>query len=78
MRRSNKDMPFFDYIVEDSECDTCEFFDPDEERCRAFECNGLECPSLPCEQEEFNDNRNNDTIEEAHGRDRNAAETIGG
>ena len=51
MIRSNKDMPFFDYIVEDSECDTCEFFDPDEERCRAFECNGLECPSLPYEEE---------------------------
>lgn len=54
MRKGKTD--FFDYIVEDSKCDSCEFFDPDEENCRAFECNALGflegCPPLPCEKED--------------------------
>lgn len=35
-------------------CESCEYYDKDEDRCGAFECNGLDCPKLPCEQE--NDN----------------------
>lgn len=34
------------------ECEGCEHYDPDEEVCRAFECNGLECPALSCEEGE--------------------------
>ena len=28
----------------------CEYYDPEEGVCGAFECSGLECPDLPCEQ----------------------------
>lgn len=31
------------------ECETCEFYDKEDDYCKAFECNGLECPKLPCE-----------------------------
>ena len=34
------------------ECKDCEFYDPDDDRCTAFVCDGLDCPKLPCEQEE--------------------------
>lgn len=35
----------------DNECTGCEFYDPEEDRCMAFECNGIDCPELPCEKE---------------------------
>ena len=34
------------------DCESCEYFDRDEEVCGAFECYGLECPELPCEAAE--------------------------
>ena len=33
------------------ECKTCPYYDPEEDYCRAFECNGIDCPELPCETE---------------------------
>ncbi len=33
----------------DNECAGCEYYDADEDVCKAFECNGLDCPLLPCE-----------------------------
>lgn len=33
-------------------CEECEYYDRSEEVCGAFVCNGLECPSLPCEEED--------------------------
>lgn len=30
----------------------CEFYDPEEDRCTAFECYGLKCSPLPCEIED--------------------------
>lgn len=38
-------------MMED-ECKDCEYYDPEEGICKAFECNGLECPELPCEKQE--------------------------
>lgn len=35
---------------ESTECKTCEFYDKEDDYCKAFECNGLECPKLPCEE----------------------------
>lgn len=37
-------------IVTDDECLKCEYYDKEEGICGAFECNGLECPTLPCEE----------------------------
>lgn len=34
----------------EQECAECEYYDQNEDYCRAFECNGLECPELPCEK----------------------------
>lgn len=34
-----------------NECLECEFYDPEEDRCTAFECYGLECAPLPCEMD---------------------------
>jgi hypothetical protein len=31
-------------------CETCEYYDPEEGICGAFECNGTDCPTLPCEE----------------------------
>ncbi len=40
---------------EENKCKQCEFYDPEDDRCTAFECNGLGlfdgCPPLPCEVE---------------------------
>jgi hypothetical protein len=33
-----------------TECETCEYYDPEEGICGAFECNGTDCPTLPCEE----------------------------
>lgn len=37
----------------ENECQECEFFDPEDDRCTAFECWGIGlidgCPPLPCE-----------------------------
>lgn len=30
-------------------CAECEYYDPEDDRCTAFECNGIDCPPLPCE-----------------------------
>lgn len=30
-------------------CGGCEYYDVDDDRCSAFECNGIDCPKLPCE-----------------------------
>lgn len=38
------------------DCKNCEYYDKDEDRCGAFECNGIDCPDLPCERKE-NENR---------------------
>ena len=37
------------------ECLTCDFYDIEEDRCVAFECNGIDCPKLPCEVEDTNE-----------------------
>ena len=41
---------------EENKCLTCESYDPEDDRCSAFECWGLGfmdgCPPLPCEQSE--------------------------
>lgn len=34
------------------ECNDCKYYDKEEGICLAFECNGIECPTLPCEVEE--------------------------
>lgn len=40
------------------ECKDCEHYNPEEDICMAFECNGIDCPTLPCEvEDESNDNR---------------------
>ena len=36
--------------LDDSECKSCEYYDSEDDRCIAFECNGTDCPSLPCEE----------------------------
>ena len=33
------------------ECEDCEYYNKEEEVCGAFECNGLDCPDLPCEDD---------------------------
>lgn len=38
-------------LAEDGdECLKCEHYDSEDDRCSAFECDGLECPQLPCEK----------------------------
>ena len=39
-------------LYAEDECLTCEHYDPEDAVCMAFECNGLECPKLPCEEDE--------------------------
>ena len=34
------------------ECETCKYYDKEEEVCGAFECYGIDCPPLPCEEKE--------------------------
>ncbi len=29
----------------------CKYYDAEDDRCLAFECNGIDCPKLPCEEE---------------------------
>lgn len=36
----------------DVPCMACEYYDSDDDRCMAFECDGLDCPPLPCEMED--------------------------
>lgn len=31
-------------------CEGCEYHNKEEDVCTAFECNGIECPTLPCER----------------------------
>lgn len=31
-------------------CEQCEYYNKDEGVCGSFQCNGIECPTLPCEQ----------------------------
>lgn len=31
-------------------CKGCEYYSKEEGNCKAFECNGIECPTLPCEE----------------------------
>lgn len=38
-------------------CKDCEYYNEYEENCGAFECNGLDCPTLPCEKESEEDER---------------------
>lgn len=33
------------------ECDSCPYYDADDDVCTAFVCDGLDCPALPCEVE---------------------------
>lgn len=35
-----------------NECAGCGYYDADEDICRAFVCDGLDCPTLPCEEVE--------------------------
>lgn len=32
------------------DCPDCEYYDKEEDVCMAFECNGIDCPTLPCEE----------------------------
>ena len=34
----------------EDECSKCEYYDSEDNRCAAFECNGIECTELPCEK----------------------------
>lgn len=38
--------------MSDTECEKCEYYDTEDDRCTAFECYGIGCPPLPCEEEE--------------------------
>ena len=31
-------------------CEDCEYYDADDDYCKAFACDGIDCPSLPCEE----------------------------
>ena len=33
-------------------CSVCDYYNSEDDVCTAFECNGLECPKLPCEEDE--------------------------
>ena len=33
-----------------TECENCSYYDKEEDICKAFECNGIDCPVLPCEE----------------------------
>lgn len=33
------------------DCEKCEYYDREDERCAAFVCDGIDCPPLPCEEE---------------------------
>lgn len=35
---------------DENECVGCKYYDSYDDRCTAFECDGLECPQLPCEK----------------------------
>lgn len=35
-----------------SDCESCRYYNHDDDICTAFECNGIECPKLPCEESE--------------------------
>ena len=37
---------------EANKCVGCDYYDDEEDVCMAFICDGIECPSLPCEQKE--------------------------
>lgn len=39
------------YKGKEEDCENCEYYDLQEGVCKAFECNGLDCPTLPCEEE---------------------------
>ena len=39
-------------MMDENECLGCEYYDAEDDRCTAFECNGLECTPLPCEEGE--------------------------
>lgn len=32
------------------DCENCEYYNAETDECGAWECNGLECPTLPCEE----------------------------
>lgn len=38
------------YKGDEEDCENCEYYDSEEGVCKAFECNGLDCPTLPCEE----------------------------
>ena len=31
-------------------CDGCKYYDYEDDRCKAFTCDGIDCPDLPCEE----------------------------
>lgn len=35
---------------EENECLDCDWYDPEEDVCKAFVCDGINCPELPCEK----------------------------
>lgn len=37
--------------IEVAECEKCEYYNGDTEECGAFVCDGIDCPTLPCEEE---------------------------
>ena len=49
MKKDNRDLPFFDFAVEDGQCDACKYYDTNEQICWALECYGFDCSPLPCE-----------------------------
>lgn len=38
-----------------SDCEGCDYYDADDDRCKAFVCDGLNCPTLPCEEDTDNE-----------------------
>lgn len=36
-------------------CNECEYYNMDENYCTAVVCDGIDCPTLPCEEDEYAD-----------------------
>lgn len=49
-------------MIENS-CDGCEYYDPEDDVCKAFSCNPFECDlPLPCE-EGYDENQNKKSVD---------------
>lgn len=39
-------------FIMETDCKKCKYYDAEDDRCIAFECNDIDCPKLPCERED--------------------------